>query len=128
MADAKDPTQPMRLAASQLAGVDEGSACTQASFKVGKKAFLFIGPQGGRYKAMFKLDASMADARKRAAKEPDRFDVGSTGWVTARFEAGKVMPKTLWTKWLKESYALASSVPKKKAAKKRSTTKKAARR
>ncbi len=122
MAADKDPTQSIRDQAARLAAVDEGTACTQASFKVGKQAFLYIGPQGGRFKAMFKLDASMDDARARAAKEPDRFDVGSTGWVTARFDAAKPMPKALWSKWLKESYALASAP--KKAAKKKATTRK----
>ena len=53
----KDPTEPIRLKASQYPDVDEGTACTQSSFKTGGKSFLFIGEQGGRYKAMFKLNA-----------------------------------------------------------------------
>ena len=73
---AKDPTEPIRKKASQYAGVDEGTACTQSSFKVGKKSFLFIGEQGGRYKAMFKLKASIPEASKLAKKEPGRLP----GW------------------------------------------------
>ena len=39
-----DPTEAMRLRASGYPGVDQGTACTQSSFKAGKGAFLFIGP------------------------------------------------------------------------------------
>lgn len=115
----KDPTEPIRLKASKYPGVDKGTACTQASFKANKKAFLFIGEQGGRYKAMFKLDQSMAEAKKLADKHPDDYQVGNTGWVTARFSAEKPMPKARWSKWLDESYALAvGGGVKKKVAKK----------
>ena len=103
---AKDPTQPIRDKASRYPHVDEGTACTQSSFKAGKKAFLFIGEQGGRYKAMFKLEKSRAEAEKLAKKHPDDFQVGSTAWVTARFSSDKPLSKKLWTKWLDESYQL----------------------
>ena len=92
-ASKKDPTEPIRLKASRYPAVDKGTACTQSSFKTGKRAFLYIGMQGGRYKAMFKLQRSMSDAIKLAEKEPNRFEVGSTAWVTARFTADKPMPK-----------------------------------
>ena len=126
-----DPTEPIRIKASQYPRVDKGTACTQSAFKAGNQAFLYCGPQGGRFKAMFKLDKSKAEAVKLAAKQPDRFDVGKTAWVTARFSAEKPMPKKLWSKWLDESYALAiagkpaqqaTKKTKKKATKK--TTKK----
>ena len=122
MAAKKDPTEAIRLAASRYPGVDEGTSCTQASFKAGKKAFLYIGLQGGRHKAMFKLQDSMPEAIKLAKKEPDRFEVGSTAWVTTRFSADDPLPKKLWKKWLDESYAL--SAPAK--ASKKTTKKKAA--
>jgi hypothetical protein len=124
-ASKKDPTEPIRLKASRYPAVDEGTACTQSSFKTGKRAFLFIGMQGGRYKAMFKLQESMSEASKLAEKEPDRFEVGSTAWVTARFTADKPMPKKLWEKWLDESYELSNaSGTGKKSTKKKSTKKK----
>jgi hypothetical protein len=108
----KDPTEPMRLRASRYPGVDEGTACTQSSFKAGKKAFLFIGTQGGRFKAMFKLKASMPEAAKLAQADPDAYQVGTTGWVTARFTAEKPMPEKVWEKWLDESYASTQSAGK----------------
>ncbi len=129
----KDPTEPMRLKASRYPGVDEGTACTQSSFKAGKKSFFFVGMQGGRYKCMFKLQESMPEARELAKKDPDLYQAqeGSSGWVTARFTSEKPMPKRLWHTWLDESYALSTSsrtgkkkAAKKKAAKKRTTKKK----
>lgn len=127
-ASKKDPTEAIRVAASRFADVDTGTSCTQGSFKVRKKAFLYIGPQGGRFKAMFKLDASRGEAEALAAKDPDRFQAGSTAWVTARFSADKPLPKKIWTTWLKESYGLstAKAAPKKKAARKKASKKKAA--
>ncbi len=110
--NAKDPTDPMRLKASRFPDVDEGTACTQSSFKTGKKSFLFVGMQGGRYKAMFKLQKSLVEAAKLAKKQPDCYDVGSTNWVTARFTAEEPMPKKIWEKWLTESYELARSTTK----------------
>ena len=105
-ATVKDPTEPIRLKASRYSGVAEGTACTQNSFKVGKKAFLYIGMQGGRYKAMFKLQKSILTATRMAEKDPDLYQVGSLGWVTARFSADKPLPQKLWEKWLDESYRL----------------------
>ena len=101
-----DPTDTMRLKASQYPDVDEGTACTQTSFKAKGKAFLFIGEQGGRYKAMFKLKDSFPEAQKLAAENPQDFQAGKSPWVTARFSADAPLPKTLWENWLDESYAL----------------------
>jgi hypothetical protein len=55
---------------------------------------------------MFKLKSSMPHARKLATKEPERFEVGSTGWVTTRFTAEAPLPKSIWEPWLEESYEL----------------------
>ena len=116
----QDPTDPIRLKASRYPGVNEGSACMQSSFKAGKKAFLFIGMQGGRYKAMFKLHRSIPEATKLAKADPDCYAVGSNGWVTARFTTDQPMPRKLWGRWLDESYELsvAGGAGKRPAAKK----------
>jgi len=107
----KDPTEQIRLKAGRYAGVDKGTACTQTSFKTGKTAFLYIGMQGGRYEAMFKLERSMPQAASLAKKDPDHFEVGSNRWVTARFSADQPMPNRLWQQWLDESYQLSSAGP-----------------
>jgi hypothetical protein len=105
-ASKKDPTEPLRVAASEYPGVDQGTACTQSSFKAAKKAFLYVGEQGGRFKAMFKLQASLAQATELGRANPADVQVGTGGWVTSRFSAEKPMPKRLWKRWLDESYAL----------------------
>jgi len=105
-AASKDPTEAIRRKAVEFPGVAKGTACTQSSFKAGKGTFLFIGPgaKGVGFKAMFKLKDSMPEAQELAAQQPDRFDVGNTGWVTARFTAEKPLPRKIWSKWLSESY------------------------
>lgn len=106
MVDISDPTEPMRVRASEYPEVDEGTACTQSSFKTKKKSFFFVGMQGGRYKAMFKLKQSRDQAMALAKKEPDNYQAGSNIWVTARFSAEHPMPEEIWQKWLDESYEL----------------------
>ena len=121
MASKADPTQPIRDMAASFPDAVTGTSCNQTSFKVGKNSFLFIGPgaKGQGFKAMFKLNASMDKARELSVKDPDRYEVGSTGWVTARFTADKSLAKTIWQKWLKESYGVCcGSTGPKKAAKK----------
>jgi hypothetical protein len=104
-----DPTEPIRNRAAAFPGVAAGTSCNQGSFKVGKRAFLYIGPgaKGQGFKAMFKLDESMPDARELAVSQPTRFEVGSTGWVTSRFTAEEPLEAEVWKKWLDESYTLA---------------------
>lgn len=108
MAAEKDPTKAICDAAAALPDAIAGTSCNQTSFKLGKVAFLYIGPgaKGVGYKAMFKLDGSVDQATKLAEKEPDRYQVGSTAWVTVRFTAEKPLAKTIWQKWLKESYGI----------------------
>ncbi len=116
MARTADPTAAIRNEAAKFPAVAEGTSCNQSSFKVGKGSFLFIGPgpKGQGFKAMFKLDDSIAQAKALAAKEPGRFQVGSTGWVTTRFTDTEPLPKSIWKAWLKESYTLTTTKRTKK--------------
>lgn len=101
-----DPTDAIREKAASFPEVAKGTSCNQSSFKTRKRSFLFVGPgpKGKGYKAMFKLEASMPEALRLASQTPDRYEVSSTGWVTARFTAEDPMPRALWEKWLEESY------------------------
>ena len=104
-----DPTKEMLDAARGYPDVAEGESCNQTSFKVGKTAFFYAGPQGGRFKAMFKLDASLDEASDLAAADPKGCSVGKNGWVTVWFGADAPMAKRRWKKWLKESYELSAA-------------------
>ena len=75
---------------------------------------------------MFNLDKSLGQATKLAEKDADRIQVGVNGWVTARFTDKKPLAKTVWKKWLKESYELTINrgLAKKRKAKKKAPAKK----
>jgi hypothetical protein len=55
---------------------------------------------------MFELKALMPQAQEVATKDPERFEVGRTGWVTARFTTERPLPEEIWREWLAESYDL----------------------
>ncbi len=107
MAGAKDPSIAMKKAAAALPNVVEGTSCNQTSYKAGKKAFLYVGPgtKGIGYKAMFKLDASLEEAKDLAKIQPERYELGVGNWVTTRFSGEEPLPKKIWRNWLKESHA-----------------------
>ncbi|MEL6610489.1 MAG: hypothetical protein AAFQ53_00215 [Bacteroidota bacterium] len=58
---------------------------------------------------MFRLADSMPEAQDLAATSPNRFEVGSSGWVTVRFSAQEPVESSLWRRWLSESYDLAGT-------------------
>lgn len=110
MPEAKNPIVALKKAASSLPGVAEGMSCNQASYKAGKKAFLYVGPgaKGVGFKAMFQLKASLEEAEDLARSEPERYEVGVGNWVTVRFSTEEPLPKKIWGRWLKESYLCAT--------------------
>ena len=125
MPEPKDPTKALKKAAAALPNVVAGTSCSQTSYKTGTKAFLFVGPgtKGIGYKAMFKLDVSLEEAKALVESEPGRFEVGTGNWVTTRFTAEDPLPKKIWSSWLNESHAGAT---KSGGAKKRSARRKKA--
>ena len=93
----------MRAFASELPDVEEGIACEgtvieKVTFKVRKKAFLFLGTKD----LMLKLSDSRAEAEKLASKEPARFKVGASGWVSVQLEGDP--PRAILEKWIAESH------------------------
>jgi hypothetical protein len=93
-----------------LPGTEEGIACEGtalecASFRVGKKTYLFAADQSVRVK----LDASLPEAVRLAAEEPARYKAGSGGWVQAFYGDDASPTSELLTRWIKESHALAAS-------------------
>ena len=111
-----DPTRALKEAAAALPDVVEGMSCNQASYKVGKKAFLYVGPgaKGIGYKAMFNLGESLEEAKLLAKSAPERFELGAGNWVTTRFSAEAPLPRKIWGRWLKESHSAATNQSGKK--------------
>jgi hypothetical protein len=103
----------LREVALQHADVEEGLACKgtvvqSATFTVRGKAFLFLRP--GR--AMMKLEASSAEAKKQAAKFPDRYKLGAGGWATVTYTTSKDVSLPMLRRWIAESYGLFAAAPK----------------
>ena len=97
------PFHMTRIAAVALAlpGVEQGIACAgtaleSRTYRVNRKAFLFVSKDHAR----FKLDRSIADARKRGA------DVGGGGWTKVALD--ELPPPAVLKRWIAESHGLMS--------------------
>lgn len=115
--------------ARALDGVTETVACAgtaieQASFKVGKKSFLFVQAKDGGVIVRLKLGESASSAGAHEAVE-----IGVNGWATVRLSAQQALPRAARA-WVLESYALSgggvAKKPRAKPATKKPATKKAA--
>jgi hypothetical protein len=96
-----------RKLALQYPEAKEGIACAGTSLekrtiKARNKAFLFLGPKD----LMLKLGESLADARKLASREPDRYQAGASGWVKVNLENHPPPPLEVLERWIDESYRL----------------------
>lgn len=117
---ARTPMVALREIALALPDVEEGIACAgtaleRRTIKTRNKAFLFFGAGD----AMLKLQASLPEAKKLAAKQPGRYKAGASGWVKLTFSAEEPPALDIAKRWIAESYALASAgkVTAKKSAK-----------
>jgi hypothetical protein len=114
----------IRTRARKFACVEESIACKgtpieSASFKINKKAFLFLRPA----QLMVKLRESLPDASKRAADSPDTLQAGASGWVTAKLNAARSVPVAVLERWVDESYRLFSERAPSRAARSTVSTK-----
>lgn len=99
--------EALRKIALRFPEVEEGIACKGTAlecttFKARKKAFLFISVANARVK----LQESLAEAAKLAAKEPGRYKVGAHGWAEVKFTNDEPPPLELLERWIDESYRL----------------------
>ena len=101
----------LRRIAMRLPQVEEGLVCQKAAFKAGNKSFFFMGMNDTSYNTMVKLRDSLAEAKKLAAKDPERYGVGGHDWVSVTFARNESPPPGLFERWIEESYRLL--VPKK---------------
>ena len=72
--------------------------------KVGGKAFLFMGGEGGTLTLSVKLPASHGAALLLPFASPTGYGLGKSGWVTASFPVDAPLPIALLAEWLEESY------------------------
>jgi hypothetical protein len=104
----------LRKAALRLPDVEEGVACEgtaveSRTFKIGKRAFLFVRPAA----VMLKVDKSAEAVRRLAAKD-SRYRIGAGGWVTVALGSAPRPPLRLIAGWMNESYrGMAASKGKK---------------
>ena len=102
--------EALRRAALAHPAVEESLPCRgttieSASFKVGGKAFLFL----GEAKAMVKLQASRVQADQLAAQRPGTCKTGAGGWTTVVLSEPAGVPLTTLRAWIAESYAHAKT-------------------
>src|SRR5262245_1821463 len=110
----RNPVQELGSIALRLPHVERGIACKgtsaeRATFKAGKKAFLFLGAGD----AMVKLQESIPQAKKTAGCK-----VGASGWTKVVWGPEASPPLGLLQKWIEESFRLmtlpAQKPPRKK--------------
>ena len=98
--------QALREFALRLPETGEGIACKGTAFETctiwtNGRAFLFLRPIDAR----LKLSASSKDAGARAAKEPERYEVDTGGWVEIRLDGANDRLDVL-ERWVAESHGL----------------------
>jgi hypothetical protein len=102
------PTDVLRGIALRYPEVEEGLSCNRTAFAARGKAFLFAGAGAGGegWVVLVKLRDSLAEAEALARKEPRRYAVGKTGWVTLRLGPAEALPRGVMERWIDESYRL----------------------
>lgn len=91
----------LRDTAMALPEASEGESCVNRAFRVGKKAFFYLGEKPAHVYVMLKLTDSYADA---VAMADPRVDPGKHGWVTLRFQADDHLDSATMERWVVESY------------------------
>lgn len=74
------------------------------AFKVKEKVFMFLGADAEGIGLSLKLPQSCDAALAFPFAEPTGYGLGKSGWVSARFGPGEVVPLPLLVEWLDESF------------------------
>ena len=72
--------------------------------KVAKKIFVFMGVHEKRLSVTTKLPKSGEMALLMPFASPTGYNLGKSGWVSARFERATDVPLDLLVEWIDESY------------------------
>jgi predicted DNA-binding protein (MmcQ/YjbR family) len=75
------------------------------------KTFAYLSVEGEPFSISCKLPQSSAAALMLPFAEPTGYGLGKSGWVSARFPEGQMLPKDLLKEWIDESYR--AQAPKK---------------
>lgn len=75
-----------------------------SAIKVGKKAFVFMGTDGGGFGLSVKLAQSHQAALTLPFAQPTGYGLGKSGWVSAEFGPEDEPPLGLLRQWVDESY------------------------
>ncbi|HMI85433.1 MAG TPA: MmcQ/YjbR family DNA-binding protein [Polyangiaceae bacterium] len=78
---------------------------------VNDKTFAFLSIEGEPFSISCKLPQSNALALTLPFAKPTGYGLGKSGWVSAQFPEGKMLPKDLLKEWIDESYR--AQAPKK---------------
>jgi predicted DNA-binding protein (MmcQ/YjbR family) len=75
------------------------------------KTFAYLSVEGEPFKISCKLPQSNAAALMLPFAKPTDYGLGKSGWVSAQFPEGEMLPKDLLKEWIDESYR--AQAPKK---------------
>lgn len=105
--DFRPVSRELRAFAMGLAGATEDFPWGDRVMKVNGKVFVFLGLDpvpGGPIGLSLKLPASGQEALDLPFTKPTGYGLGKSGWVTATFEPGDVLPVEILKAWIRESY------------------------
>lgn len=75
-----------------------------SAVKVRKKTVVFLSAEGHRLGMSAKLPDSSVMALTLPFAEPTGYGLGKSGWISASFHEGDVVPLPLLKDWIEESY------------------------
>jgi predicted DNA-binding protein (MmcQ/YjbR family) len=94
----------LRAAALAYPGAAEEFPWGDRVFKVRKKIFAFIDVHEGHLHVTAKLPASGPMALLLPFAKPTGYNLGKSGWVSARFAKARDVPLGMMLAWVDESY------------------------
>jgi predicted DNA-binding protein (MmcQ/YjbR family) len=104
---AKKPTRALtelRALALSYPDTREDFPWGDRCYKVGKKIFLFLSDDDGGLGLSCKLPQTNQAALMLPFAEPTGYNLGKSGWISARFAAGEEVPLPMLREWIEESY------------------------
>jgi predicted DNA-binding protein (MmcQ/YjbR family) len=79
--------------------------------KVARKIFVFVGLQERELYLTAKLPSTGGVALSLPFAEPTGYNLGRSGWVSARFDRASDVPLAMLVEWIDESYRAVAPAP-----------------